>query len=148
MVSVIGRTLFNSTGGITMQYVYNDGGREAAGFKGKTGDCAVRAIAIASGIEYKTIYRALYQFGGNSPRNGVSRKVMRAYMEALGWDWVPCMKIGTGCQVHLTAPELPMGRLVVSCSRHFVAVLDRVIHDTYNPSRSGTRCVYGYWVKK
>lgn len=28
-----------------MNFIYDDGGREAAGFKGKTGDCACRAIA-------------------------------------------------------------------------------------------------------
>jgi hypothetical protein len=26
------------------------------------------------------------------------------------------------------------------------AVIDGVIHDTFNPSRGGSRCVYGYWV--
>jgi hypothetical protein len=29
---------------------FDDGGRGAAGFKGKTGDCVCRAIAIATGI--------------------------------------------------------------------------------------------------
>ena len=33
-----------------MNYKYNDGGRSRAGFKGKTGDCGVRAIAIATGL--------------------------------------------------------------------------------------------------
>jgi hypothetical protein len=31
-----------------MKFNYNDGGREAAGFKGFTGDCVCRAIAIAT----------------------------------------------------------------------------------------------------
>jgi hypothetical protein len=26
-------------------------------------------------------------------------------------------------------------------------VIDGVIHDTFDPSRGGTRCVYGYWIK-
>jgi hypothetical protein len=30
-------------------------------------------------------------------------------------------------------------------SRHAVAVIDGVIHDTYDCSRGGKRCVYGYW---
>ena len=33
-------------------YTYDDGGRADAGFKGDTGDCAVRAIAILTGIPY------------------------------------------------------------------------------------------------
>ena len=24
-------------------------------------------------------------------------------------------------------------------------MIDGVIHDTYDPTRGGTRCVYGYW---
>jgi hypothetical protein len=32
-----------------MTFVYDDGGRSAAGFKGKTGDCVTRAIAIGTG---------------------------------------------------------------------------------------------------
>ena len=55
------------------------------------------------------------------------------------------MKIGSGCRVHLRERELPSGRLIVSVSRHMVAVIDGVIHDTHDPSRGGTRCVYGYW---
>jgi hypothetical protein len=55
------------------------------------------------------------------------------------------MQIGHGCRVHLRADELPTGRLIVVVSRHLTAVLDGVIHDTFDPSRQGTRCVYGYY---
>jgi hypothetical protein len=55
------------------------------------------------------------------------------------------MHIGSGCQVHLRREELPAGRLVVQASKHVVAVIDGVIHDTHDSSRDGTRCVYGYW---
>jgi hypothetical protein len=55
------------------------------------------------------------------------------------------MQIGSGCKVHLRDGELPTGRLVVFVSKHYTAVIDGVIHDTYDPSRAGTRCVYGYF---
>ena len=38
----------------------NDGGRQAAGFKGKAGDCVVRSIAIATGLSYQKVYQDLY----------------------------------------------------------------------------------------
>lgn len=57
------------------------------------------------------------------------------------------MGIGTGCTVHLRDGELPRGRLIVAVSKHIVAVVDGVIHDTHDPSRDETRCVYGYWQK-
>ena len=32
-----------------MDFVFHDGGRAAAGYKGMTGDCVTRSIAIATG---------------------------------------------------------------------------------------------------
>ena len=57
------------------------------------------------------------------------------------------MAIGQGCKVHLRADELPTGRLIVAVSKHITAVIDGVIHDTHDCSRSGTRCVYGYFTE-
>lgn len=75
-------------------------------------------------------------------------RVLDLYREA-GRDGAqrrtPTMAIGSGCKVHLRADELPTGRLVVSVSKHLVAVVDGVVHDTHDPRRGGTRCVYGYW---
>lgn len=141
-----------------MRYQYDDGGRKAAGFKGETRDCVTRAIAIAAELPYAEVYAAINEAGkgertGNrktgksSARTGVYKATIRRYMESLGWQWTPTMQIGSGCKVHLKADELPAGRLVVSVSKHIVAVVDGVIHDTHDCSRGGTRCVYGYWTK-
>jgi len=133
-----------------MQFVKDDGGRAAAGFKGDTGDCVVRAVAIATGRPYPDVYRELSELqrrqrrgkrplkGASSVRNGTytKRKWFRDYMAGLGWRFVPTMGIGTGCTVHLVDGELPMGRLIVSLSKHYAAVLDGVVHDTYDPQRS------------
>ena len=136
--------------------VFDDGGRAAAGYVGYTGDCTTRAIAIATGRSYQSVYDDLNAWGAaerkskrrkgkSSARTGVYGSTSRKYMASLGWTWVPTMLIGSGCQVHLRADELPAGRLVVAVSKHMVAVLDGVIHDTHDPSRDGTRCVYGYY---
>lgn len=131
-------------------FVQDDGGRSASGYVGVAGDCVVRSIAIASETRYQVVYDALAQRmkdagHARSARNGVHRKIIRAYLAELGWHWTPTMQIGSGCTVHLRADELPAGRLVVSLSKHITAVVDGVVHDTYDPSREGTRCVYGYW---
>lgn len=137
------------------QFTYDDGGRAAAGFKGDTGDCVCRSIAIATGLPYKTVYDALNaqkasmrqtrRVRKSSARTGVNRRVYDRYLASLGWRFVPTMGIGSGCKVHLRADELPKGRIICRVSRHMVAVIDGVIHDTGNPSRDGTRCVYGYY---
>lgn len=140
-----------------MDCVYDDGGRAAAGFKGETGDCACRAVAIATGKPYREVYGALNAAGAaeapgrgrrrgrSSARTGVHKITLRRYLQSLGYTWTPTMQIGAGCTTHLRADELPKGRLIVFVSKHFCAVIDGVIHDIYNPSRGGTRCVYGYF---
>lgn len=137
-------------------FTYNDGGRAAAGFRGSANDCACRSISIATGHPYREVYDALNALGTrertgrkkrdkSSARTGVYSSTIRKYMESVGWRWVPTMQVGSGCTVHLRADELPAGRLVVSVSRHLTAMVDGVIHDTFDPSRNGTRCVYGYF---
>jgi len=142
------------------KFVYNDGGREAAGYKGTAGDCVCRAVAIAAELPYQEVYDRLAEGNATqrkskrnkgkqsrSARNGIytTRKWFKDYMLELGFVWTPTMTIGSGCKVHLRADELPSGRLVCNVSRHQVAIIDGVINDTYDCSREGTRCVYGYW---
>ena len=141
----------------------NDGGRQAAGFKGKAGDCVVRSIAIATGISYQKVYQDLYDANekfriksrsklakslikkNDSPRTGTHRTVLKKYLKQLGWKWTPTMFIGQGCKIHLKKEELPNDTLIVSCSKHITVVINGVLNDTYDCSRNGTRCVYGYW---
>lgn len=140
-----------------MEFSYNDGGR-AKYFKGKTGDCVTRAIAIATGKDYLDVYNAINQLAKeekitkrknkkSNARTGVYKDTYKKYLESLGWKWYPCMQIGTGCTTHLCENELPRGVIICKLSRHLVCVKDGVINDTYDCSRGETRCVYGYFKK-
>ena len=40
------------------------------------------------------------------------------------------------------------GRLIVSVSKHLTAVIDGNVHDIYDCTRNGKRCVYGYFIKE
>lgn len=133
---------------------YNDGGRKAAGFKGEAaGDCVTRAIAIATGSPYKWVYDEInYRISmdvdshpKSGARTGVPRKVYEPFLEEFGFEWMPTMKVGAGTTVHLRADELPSGILVARVSKHLCAIKDGVILDTHDPSRGGTRCVYGFF---
>lgn len=137
-------------------FQFNDGGRAAAGFRGFTSDCVVRAIAIATEQPYQAVYDAVNELaklerpgkrqrGRSSARTGVYRTTYDLYLKNLGWVWVPTMTFGSGCKVHLTRDELPGGRLIVRVSRHVAAVVNGVLLDTHDCSRGGTRCVYGYY---
>ena len=143
---------------LMIEFVYDDGGRAAAGYRGHTGDCVCRAIAIATERPYQQVYDDLNALGArerksakrrgkSSARTGVYKPTIRRYLDSLGWQWHPTMSIGTGTRVHLRADELPSGRIIVQLSRHNAAVIDGVLHDLFDCSREGTRAVYGYWSK-
>lgn len=130
-----------------LQFNYNDGGRSKYFKATKVGDCVTRALAIATGKDYKEVYELVRKVSGDTPRNGVKKSVSKKVAEMLGGKWHACMQIGSGCTTHLRAGEIPMhGRIVCSVSKHLVAVIDGVINDTYDCSREADRCVYGYWV--
>ena len=153
-----------------MLWVYDDGGRAEAGFKGTADDCVCRAISIATGQPYKEVYDLINAYGQkerlskrrkskSSARTGVYKETTRKIMKDLGWKWVPTMKVGQGCKVHLTESELPKGRIIASVSKHVVAIVDGVIHDTYDPNNrtvidqggndiTTDRCVYGYYIEE
>lgn len=140
-----------------IMWIHDDGGRAAAGYKGFTGDCATRAAAIASGRSYQEIYDRINELakrerrgkrkkGISNARTGVYSSTMKKLMDELGATWTPVMAIGTGTTMHVRMHELPQGRLVLRLSRHYAAVIDGVVHDTHDPSREGSRAVYGIWM--
>lgn len=139
-----------------LPWEYDDGGRAAAGYRGHTGDCVTRAVAIATGRDYQDVYADIHDVlrehkqrrggkGSSSPRDGVPKPITRRYLANLGWEWTPTMRIGSGTRVHLRPGELPTGPLIVQVSGHITAVIDGVVRDTADPCRDGTRAVYGYW---
>ena len=158
MVSEQGKSLFGKVDTVdtilTMPFVRDDGGRATAGFVGTAeGDCVTRAIAIATRSPYRGIYdelnrrtKSLRQRGDRSgARTGIPRKVYEPFLFELGWLWTSAMHIGSGCTTHLRHGELPEIPVIARCSKHLTAVMYGVIHDIYDPSRDGTRCVYGWY---
>ncbi len=78
-----------------MKWVYDDGGRAAAGYKGKAGDCVCRAIAIATERPYQEVYDLINEFakserkgkrksGISSARTGVYKQTIKKVMEHYG----------------------------------------------------------------
>ena len=64
----------------TMDFVFHDGGRAAAGYKGMTGDCVTRSIAIATGKTYQEVYDALNQLASS----GTHRQTQKEDGQAAG----------------------------------------------------------------
>lgn len=141
-----------------LDFVYDDGGRSKYFKADHVGDCVCRAICNATGKDYKEVYDALQELskkertgkrkkGISSARNGVYKNTYTKYLTDIGWEFVACMGIGTGCTMHLNENEVPTneGPIIVSLSKHLSCVKDGKLYDTYDCSREGTRCVYGYF---
>jgi len=127
-------------------YKYSDGGRALAGYKGKTGDCAVRAVAIATGIPYADAYAAIARLnsvalGKRSVRHGTLKETLDGYLKLLGWHWHAAPKF-PGRKAK--ASDMPVGTVIARQSKHFVAVIDGVPNDIFD---SSAKMVYGYWRK-
>ena len=144
---------------MNLGFNYNDGGRSKYYSTEKVGDCVCRAISIATGKDYKEVYDLINEMSKkkktgkrktkvSNARNGVYRTTYQKLLESLGWEWHPTMGIGTGCTMHMRKEELPTGTIIVSLSRHLSCVIDGVVNDTYDCTRDGNRCVYGYFTKK
>ena len=140
-----------------MPFKHHDGGREEAGYRGSVGDCVTRSICIATRLPYKQVYGAMRRLAKferegdrlkgwwrSHPRKGIdtNRAWFSRYMGGLGFEWV-AMPVGT----MLVSDTFGKGVYVVSLCKHYTAVVDGVIYDTYNPSRGRKRRVYGYWLK-
>jgi hypothetical protein len=145
------------------RYVYDDGGRAAlAHVFPRHGGCVARAIAIATGKKYYEVHNdlgalcALYwndpalrfsHLGGchhqqpPSPDGGIPDHITRLYLGTLHWQWTSTNK------ARLHRCDMPMGRIIVSVSKHLVALIDHVVHDTYDHWK-GKRPVHGYYCIK
>lgn len=129
-----------------MNFVYSDGGRASAGYKGTAGDCGARAMAIALGLDYKTVYKELAQANADhgrakSARNGMNKDIYSEVLKRHGWAWKPAPKF-VGRKARCS--DMPAGVVIAKQAHHFVAVIDGVPHDIWDCTH---KMVYGYWAK-
>lgn len=129
-----------------MTYIFNDGGRQEAGYKGRAGDCGARALAIATKIDYQTAYKLIATANSSmgyakSARNGIRKEIYHEVLTVLGFKWYPAPKfVGRKAK----CVDMPKGTVIARQAHHFVAVIDGVPHDTWDCSH---KMVYGYWAR-
>lgn len=129
-----------------MELNWHDGGRFSSGYVGLTGDCVVRAIAIATGISYRDVYSEIGKASEKTPRNGVPTTVASHYLAARQWHFTDVH------QARFNADSLPLGIVIVHLASdksrrhgHFCTVIDHVIQDTWNPSDDDQFSIAGFW---
>jgi hypothetical protein len=157
--------MYESETEVAIPWKHNDAGNPGRTTKrGRliVGNAVVRAIAIATEQNYWPVYRELYTAqceyvsksrskrikdkGASIDYAGVWPDVSKQYLLDRGWTWTPTMSIGSGTTVHLTYEEIPdLPVFVARVSRSLVTVVNGVVQDIGDPSRDGTRALYGYF---
>ena len=126
-----------------MEYLYNEGGR-GEHYKGLVGDCVCRAITIATELPYDVVYNALFDIAKNykgnskvakrirlnpSPRNGCYNEVAIEFLKALNIEEVRG-KLKVNDQMFYE------GRYAVYVRRHWLAIIDGVVNDTWDSRKT------------
>lgn len=135
-----------------LTYIKHDGGRRDAGFKGASGDCVTRAIAIALDLPYRKTYNELGALssemtGGleSSVRDGCPTAVHHCYLTHQQWT-LTLLK-----DAYFRTNDIPMtGRIIVASARHLVAVINGTVLDSWdsrmsNRTKNGRAKVFGYY---
>ena len=133
-----------------IDYRYDDGGRAAAGYRGKTGDCVVRAIAICAREDYRAVYRTMaehmkgngYAASGNAyatrernrkaPRRKgqtTARRVQDRVLELYGFRKV---RLPAGERPTFTEAHRHYGDCIVVTTKHVAAVVDGALRDNFD----------------
>ena len=118
----------------TIGFVYDDGGRKAAGYKGRTGDCVTRATAILSGTDYRTVYRMAADlnskgYGIRTARNGINKTDYETMFAQLG---ITKIKLTRGPKPTYSEAYQAYGDCVVTTSKHIAALVNGSLHDTHD----------------
>ena len=140
-----------------MKFQYDDGGRQEAGYKGKTDDCVCRALAIATGKPYQEIYDLIKELGGNPRVGGIKTPLLKKICDTLGGRYTATASVGKPSSVKLVEGHLPAGHVIVNLRKHVTAVIDGTLRDIYDCQNTswvdetgllheGKRTVYGYWI--
>ncbi len=111
---------------MNLTFLPHDGGRPE-GFRG--GDCAIRAVSIATGLPYAEVAAELLARAGfASAEKGLPTSATHAFLRARSWRWYPLAAVIGSINgwrgryvVHLPACE--------GHTSHMTAIVDRVLLD-------------------
>ena len=100
----------------------------------KTGDCVIRAITKASGLEYKQVYEMLFNLSLKSGFILNDKKVYEKLLNDLGFVKMkqPRKADNTKYTIGEIDRLIGSGIAVVSCAHHLTCVKDYVCYDLWD----------------
>lgn len=132
-------------------FVYNDGGQ--SNYRSlSSGYCGVRALVIATGMNWKDAEKHLRKFtktgraGNGKLSNGIFREDYSKALAELGWQWIATkpLIVPAGYKQPRARDLAGKGKVIVRMAKHFSYVDDGVVHDIWDCTE---KMVYGYWYK-
>lgn len=126
-----------------IKYIYDDGGRKEAGFRGGASDCLTRAIAILTKRPYGEVYKEVGDYfdeagwsrsgarGVFTRRSGRTRNaytVQKRLIHEFGFIKVPC-KLPDGRWPTLTQAWNEFGDHMFTTTKHIAAIADGALRD-------------------
>ena len=126
------------------KYIKDDGGRSKY-FKGQTGDCVIRACAIALNQDYKETMKELFDLAFNIGCMPNDNDVWKPYLASKGFvrHSTPKDKKGKKISIRNWSAECPSVPIVVLTREHLVAVVGNVQRDIWLDERT----VSSYYMK-
>ena len=117
--------------------------------KKETGDCVFRACAVATGKDWDTVYRELFEIGFELKVPPNMKEAYESYLTSLGFDYkgISAKKGSKRPTVSQMAKLTKGNNKVIVCrvANHIVTVKGGRIMDTWD---SGNCSLYGYWEKE
>ena len=128
-----------------MKYIKDHGGREkytrCRFNKDNTGDCVIRAIAIATGKDYREVRDALFELAREMWVMPSTTDCYEAYLTSLGWERHSPLKDGNR-KVLVKDFPIKTGAVIIHTCKHLTTIVDGEIHDTWDTSGSAANSYY------
>lgn len=102
--------------------------KEASARMNESRDCAVKAVAIATGTEYEVVH-AMLKAAGRRNRHGTYRAQTDKVIGQLGFTQIDVTHQVRGKTVRTVEGELTGGNYMVFVAQHVLAVTDGVVQD-------------------
>jgi hypothetical protein len=110
------------------------------------GDCVVRAMCKATGLDWDTVFKGLFDIAFEKKMMPNSDEVWQEYLIQRGFKYnkLTVKKGSKRPTVNEFATKNKQGTFVLRVANHVVTSLDGYYYDTWD---CGHKSMYGYWSK-
>ena len=114
-----------------LKFKHNDGGRSIYFGKRQTGDCVVRAIAIATNKHYRDVWHDLLKISKRTGFMPNNRETYETYLiKHLGWYKHKCLRQANGKKY--LVKQVYHKQAIILTRGHLTAMVDGVVNDLFD----------------